>query len=71
MLWRKTKLGKREQKGVDLLKVINDKGSFDLKEVRQQEIWLSGGRHFKHREKYRGLKCARQHIQTASEGQSG
>ena len=51
MLWRKTKLGKREQKGVDLLKVINDKGSFDLKEVRQQEIWLSRGRHFKHRER--------------------
>ena len=29
-------MGKREQEAVDLLKVINDKGSFDLKEVRQQ-----------------------------------
>lgn len=44
-------MGKREKEGVDLFKVINDKGSFDLKEVRQQEIWLSGGRHFKQREK--------------------
>lgn len=31
----------------NLRKVITDKGSFDLKEVKQQVVWLSGGKHSK------------------------
>lgn len=35
----------------NLFKVITDKGSFDLKEVRQQVVWLSGGKYSRQREK--------------------
>lgn len=35
----------------NLFKVIADKGSFDLKEVRQQVVRLSGGKYSRQREK--------------------
>lgn len=52
MLWEKIKVGKREWAGRgNLFKVITDKGSSDLKEVRQQVVWLSGGKYSRQREK--------------------